>query len=73
MNFAPKDSIGRLFAAADLLLAILNTKKGPASLVTLPLDESARTTYPALTAFTRAELQEARAMLLRLGFGRSAA
>jgi hypothetical protein len=75
MNLAPKDSVGRLFAAADLILAILSSKRGVATpLAQLPLlDEASRVTHPGLTAFTRAELLEARAMLLRLGFGRSAA
>jgi len=73
MNFAPKDSVGRLFAAADLILAILS-KRGATSLAQLPLlDEASRVNHPGLTAFTRAELLEARALLLRLGFGRTAA
>lgn len=74
MNITPKDSVGRLFAAADVILAILHSKHGATPLAQLPLfDESSRAAHAALSAFTRAELLEARAMLLRLGFGRSAA
>lgn len=55
----------RLFAAADLLLAAVNSEDGMKSTVEVATDER----HDALTdgLFTQAELVEAMAFLIRLG------
>lgn len=72
MKIKPLDNDDRLFAAADLLLAVLNSRAGQCSLVTLPLDEVVRKTPAGIKPFTREEVQAARALLFRLGFGGAA-
>lgn len=70
MNLSPQDKVDRLLNAADLMLGVLNNSKGTRSLLTLSLDELMQRTPPGSTLFTRAELQEARSFLFRLGFSR---
>ena len=71
MNEDAMQATGRLFAAADFLILVMQNRQG-ARLLAGQVDEMIKKLGPIAAPFTRAELAEARAFLVRLGFARPA-
>jgi hypothetical protein len=58
----------RLFAAADLLLAAIESETGKDSVVPVYLEDPCSDWPPPKRVFTRIELIEAMKLLIRMGF-----
>lgn len=71
MDFQPLDETSRLFAAADRLLE-MRPSEGGGLLATNQINALFGKARTGPLGFTRDEMLEARAMLIRLGFAPSA-
>ena len=68
MNINSPVSTARLFAAADSLLAALQTSKGSNATVPMAVSKLSASQAALTSAFTPEELIDAMDMLIRMGF-----